>query len=122
MCATVLLKIKATQTVAYFNLLCISICMQSAAVKMLFSIGFIGQKVHMSMDMAMQMKVETSVENRLWANKMTKHVMEINKHLQSQLLDLMQQRLFRPTGTNIEKTTKKKLKVHSPQQQEKQQP
>ncbi|KAF5476578.1 hypothetical protein F2P56_003315 [Juglans regia] len=57
---------------------------------------------------AMQMKVETCIENRMWATRMTKHVMEMNKHLQSRLLDLMQCRLLWPT--EIDSTTSKKTK------------
>lgn len=38
---------------------------------------------------AMQVKVETCMEQRTWATNMTKHVMEMNKHLQCRLLDLM---------------------------------
>lgn len=44
----------------------------------------------------MQMKVESSIANRMWAARMTKHIMEMNRHLQSRLLDLMQCRLFWP--------------------------
>ncbi|KAH7528249.1 hypothetical protein FEM48_Zijuj05G0052500 [Ziziphus jujuba var. spinosa] len=57
---------------------------------------------------AMQMKVETSVEKRMWATKMAKHVMEMNKHLQSRLLDLMQSRLL--WSTEIDSSTPKKRK------------
>ncbi|KAK3040631.1 hypothetical protein RJ639_026952, partial [Escallonia herrerae] len=42
---------------------------------------------------AVQMKVDTAIENRLWATRMTKHVMEMNKHLQTRLLDLVECRL-----------------------------
>ncbi|KAI3885304.1 hypothetical protein MKW98_002696 [Papaver atlanticum] len=42
---------------------------------------------------AIQMKVETNVENRLWATSMTRHMTDMNKHLRSRLLDLMQCRL-----------------------------
>ncbi|XP_057971225.1 protein ROOT INITIATION DEFECTIVE 3-like isoform X2 [Malania oleifera] len=62
----------------------------------------------------MQMEVETSVENRMWATRMTKHVMEMNRHLQSRLLDLMQSRLLLPP--NIDSLTarkRKKLKIES---------
>ncbi|XP_028765047.1 protein ROOT INITIATION DEFECTIVE 3 [Neltuma alba] len=71
---------------------------------------FDGQKVNMPLDMVMQMKVETSIENRVWATKMAKHVMEINKYLQSCLLDLMQQRLLEK---DTKRMTKKKTKVQS---------
>ncbi|XP_054807733.1 protein ROOT INITIATION DEFECTIVE 3-like [Prosopis cineraria] len=69
-----------------------------------------GQKVNMPVDMAMQMKVETSMENRVWATKMAKHVMDINKYLQSCLLDLMQQRLFEK---DTKRMAKKKTRVQS---------
>ncbi|XP_038686277.1 protein ROOT INITIATION DEFECTIVE 3-like [Tripterygium wilfordii] len=67
---------------------------------------------------AMQMKVETTMDNRMWATRMTKHVMEMNKHLQSRLLDMMQCRLYWPTemdssAINSSKK-KKKLQVESP--------
>ena len=58
---------------------------------------------------AMQMKVETCIENRIWATRMTKHVMEMNKHLQSRLLDLMECRLF--WSTQIDSPTSKKRKM-----------
>ncbi|PIA63831.1 hypothetical protein AQUCO_00201277v1 [Aquilegia coerulea] len=45
---------------------------------------------------AIQMKVDTIVERRLWATSMAKHVTEMNKHLRSRLLDLMQSRLSCP--------------------------
>lgn len=63
---------------------------------------------------AMQMKVETCTENRIWATRMTKHVMEMNKHLQSRLLDLMQFRLLWPTEIDSSSSKKrKKLKIES---------
>lgn len=40
---------------------------------------------------------------------MTKHVMEMNKHLQSRLLDLMECRLF--WSTQIDSPTSKKRKM-----------
>ncbi|XP_022994395.1 protein ROOT INITIATION DEFECTIVE 3-like [Cucurbita maxima] len=43
---------------------------------------------------AIQMKVDTRLQSRMWASRMTKQVMEMNNHLQSQLLDMMQTRLF----------------------------
>lgn len=58
---------------------------------------------------AMQVKVETCIENRMWATRMTKHVMEMNKHLQSRLLDLMECRFF--WSTQIESPTSKKRKM-----------
>lgn len=64
---------------------------------------------------ALQMKVETCIENRIWATRMTKHVMEMNKHLQSSLLDLMQCRLLWPTGIDTPTSRKRKmLKIESP--------
>ncbi|XP_059444284.1 protein ROOT INITIATION DEFECTIVE 3-like isoform X1 [Corylus avellana] len=64
---------------------------------------------------AMQMKVETCIENRIWATRMTKHVMEMNKHLQSRLLDLMQCRLLWPTEIDTPSSRKRKmLKIESP--------
>ncbi|XP_024027160.1 protein ROOT INITIATION DEFECTIVE 3 [Morus notabilis] len=57
---------------------------------------------------AMQMKVETSLENRMWAMKMAKHVMEMNRHLQSRLLDLMESRLLWSKETNLPNTKKRK--------------
>ncbi|KAH8486745.1 hypothetical protein H0E87_025665 [Populus deltoides] len=71
---------------------------------------------------AMQMKVETSMDHRTWARRMTNHVMEMNSHLQSRLLDLMQTRLLLATENDSPATGKsKKLKIESPplQQQEK---
>ncbi|RQP00814.1 hypothetical protein POPTR_015G093300v4 [Populus trichocarpa] len=71
---------------------------------------------------AMQMKVETSMDHRTWARRMTNHVMEMNSHLQSRLLDLMQTRLLLATENDSPTTGKsKKLKIESPplQQQEK---
>lgn len=59
---------------------------------------------------AMQMKVETSLEHRIWAMKMAKHVMEMNKHLQSRLLDLMHSRFFW-SRENESHTTKRRKKI-----------
>ncbi|GJT57987.1 root initiation defective 3-like protein [Tanacetum coccineum] len=42
---------------------------------------------------ALQLKVKTNIENRLWIIDMTKRVMEMNDHLQSRLLDLNQHRI-----------------------------
>ncbi|KAI3877050.1 hypothetical protein MKX03_004187 [Papaver bracteatum] len=42
---------------------------------------------------AIQMQVGTNVEKRLWATSMTRHMTDMNKHLRSRLLDLMQCRL-----------------------------
>lgn len=57
---------------------------------------------------ATQMKLETSIEKRMWATRMAKHVMEMNKHLQSRLLDLMQSRFLRSTEIDSPPTTKTK--------------
>ncbi|XP_059638861.1 protein ROOT INITIATION DEFECTIVE 3-like [Cornus florida] len=72
---------------------------------------------------AIQMKVEKSIEGRVWASRMTKHLIKMNKHLQSRLLDLVQCQLLPldscppPTGKG------KKLKVESlPLQEEEQTP
>lgn len=46
------------------------------------------------------MKVETSLERRMWASRMTKQVMDMNNHLQSRVLDMMRIRLFEPTKIN----------------------
>ncbi|KAJ0049020.1 hypothetical protein Pint_15698 [Pistacia integerrima] len=63
---------------------------------------------------AMQMKVETSIDYRTWATRMTKHVMEMNKHLQSRLLDLMQCRLLWSREADSPATrNRKKLKIES---------
>ncbi|XP_062114917.1 protein ROOT INITIATION DEFECTIVE 3-like isoform X2 [Humulus lupulus] len=59
---------------------------------------------------AMQMKVETCIKSRIWALKMTKHVMEMNRHLQTRLLDLMQSRFLRCTETDESHTTKRRKK------------
>ncbi|RDX64740.1 Protein ROOT INITIATION DEFECTIVE 3, partial [Mucuna pruriens] len=69
------------------------------------------QKAYVPVAMTIQMKVETSIENRVWATSMAKHVMVINKQLQSQLLDLIQRRLFCPNNINVRKTSKEKLKI-----------
>ncbi|KAK9066416.1 hypothetical protein SSX86_013738 [Deinandra increscens subsp. villosa] len=42
---------------------------------------------------ALQLKVETNHESKLWINSMAKRVMEINDHLQSRLLDLNKHRI-----------------------------
>ncbi|XP_015581803.1 protein ROOT INITIATION DEFECTIVE 3 isoform X3 [Ricinus communis] len=69
---------------------------------------------------ALQMKAETSIVQRMWATRMTKHVMEMNKHLQSRLLDLMQIRLLWNTEDNeSNRRKKKKLKIETPLEEEK---
>ncbi|VVA21756.1 PREDICTED: WD [Prunus dulcis] len=57
---------------------------------------------------AMQMKLETSLEHRMWATRMAKHVMEMNTHLQTRLLDLMQSGLLRSTSTEMDSPPTKK--------------
>ncbi|XP_065873369.1 protein ROOT INITIATION DEFECTIVE 3-like isoform X2 [Euphorbia lathyris] len=64
---------------------------------------------------ALQMKLETSINHRMWATRMTKHVMEMNKHLQTHLVDLMQTRLLRNTENDSATTRKnKKHKITTP--------
>lgn len=66
------------------------------------------------------MKLETSIENRMWAARMTKHVMEMNKHLQSRLLDLMQNRLLLSSKSTTTRKRKKAMLDNSCIQQEEQ--
>ncbi|XVE56609.1 hypothetical protein DITRI_Ditri04bG0024700 [Diplodiscus trichospermus] len=62
----------------------------------------------------MQMKLEKSIDDRMWVTSMTKHVMEMNKHLQSRLLDLMQSRLLCPCeGDSFPKKKRQKLQTES---------
>ncbi|KAF9599228.1 hypothetical protein IFM89_036354 [Coptis chinensis] len=56
---------------------------------------------------ALQMKVDTSVEKRVWATGMAKDMTDMNKRLQSWLLDLMQSRLSCELGYS---TTEKRRK------------
>ncbi|CAL1389069.1 unnamed protein product [Linum trigynum] len=60
----------------------------------------------------MQMKIETIMGQRMWATQMTNHVMEMNKHLQSRVLDLMQVRLLL-AGNNATSGKNKKLVTES---------
>ncbi|KDP30939.1 hypothetical protein JCGZ_11315 [Jatropha curcas] len=62
---------------------------------------------------ALQIKLETSTDQRMWVTRMTKHVMEINKHLQSHLLDLMQMRLVRNNKDSHTTRKNKKIKIES---------
>ncbi|XP_017972462.1 PREDICTED: protein ROOT INITIATION DEFECTIVE 3 [Theobroma cacao] len=63
----------------------------------------------------MQMKLERSMDDRMWVTSMTKHVMEMNKHLQSRLLDMMQCRLLCPYETDSSpKKKRQKLRTESP--------
>ncbi|XP_006845212.3 protein ROOT INITIATION DEFECTIVE 3 isoform X2 [Amborella trichopoda] len=52
---------------------------------------------------AVQMRVETMVEQRLWAAAMTKQLTTMNKHLQSRLLDLAQGRLLDDSNSTTRK-------------------
>ncbi|XP_047150144.1 protein ROOT INITIATION DEFECTIVE 3-like [Vigna umbellata] len=69
------------------------------------------QKVDVPTITTLQMRVEASVKNHVWATNMTKHVMVINKQLKSTLLGMMQHRLFRPNNINLQKTNRKKPKI-----------
>ncbi|KAK7291561.1 hypothetical protein RIF29_06803 [Crotalaria pallida] len=81
------------------------------------------QKADLPMTMTMQMKVETNIEQRMWAVKMAKHIMGINKQLKSQLLGMIQRRLFCSNKNNLKKTNRKRLKLQSiVQEEEDQQP
>lgn len=72
---------------------------------------------------AMQMKLETCIESRMWATRMTKHVMAMNKNLQSRLLDLMQSRLLWSMETGLPPYKKiKRFLVDSSQLEEEDQP
>ena len=66
------------------------------------------------------MKLETSIENRMWTTRMTKHVMEMSKHLQSRLLDLMQNRLLLSADSTATKKRKKTMlessRIHEDEQ------
>ena len=66
------------------------------------------------------MKLETSIENRMWAARMTKHVMEMNKHLQSRLLDLMQNRLLLSADSTAARKRKRAMLESSRIQEEEQ--
>lgn len=70
-------------------------------------IDFEGEKTPDSI----QMKVDTSIENRVWATKMTKRMMEMNKHLQSRLLDLAECRLIEPAESKSSAQEQKKKKA-----------
>ncbi|GFZ17417.1 hypothetical protein Acr_26g0006870 [Actinidia rufa] len=59
---------------------------------------------------SMQMKAETSIESQAWATRMTKHVMQMNKHLQSRLLDMMQRRLLQQPPNASSTTNNRKRK------------
>ncbi|PSR89544.1 Protein ROOT INITIATION DEFECTIVE like [Actinidia chinensis var. chinensis] len=59
---------------------------------------------------SMQMKAETSIESQAWATRMTRHVMQMNKHLQSRLLDMMQRRLLQQPPNASSTTNNRKRK------------
>ncbi|CAL5361867.1 unnamed protein product [Camellia sinensis] len=59
----------------------------------------------------MEMMVETRLESEAWATRMRKHVMEMNKHLQSRLLDMMQCRLLQQPSNVSLTTVKRKRKI-----------
>jgi len=69
------------------------------------------QKVNVPTITTLQMRVEASAKNHIWATSMTKHVMVINNQLKSQLLDMMQHRLFLSNNTNLQKTSRKKPNI-----------
>ncbi|KAI7986564.1 hypothetical protein LOK49_LG14G01139 [Camellia lanceoleosa] len=60
---------------------------------------------------AMEMMVETRLESEAWATRMGKHVMEMNKHLQSRLLDMMQCRLLQQPSNVSLTTIRRKRKI-----------
>ncbi|OMO84068.1 hypothetical protein CCACVL1_11024 [Corchorus capsularis] len=65
--------------------------------------------------LTMQLKVEKSIDERKWVTSMTKHVMEMNKHLQSRLLDMVQWRLLcRPTPIETDSSSSPKKKRQKP--------
>ncbi|XP_064955585.1 protein ROOT INITIATION DEFECTIVE 3-like [Musa acuminata AAA Group] len=60
---------------------------------------------------ALEMKVVAAVENRLWTSTVTKHMITINKHLQTRLLDMIQRRLCDNSELAHASTKKSKTKV-----------
>ncbi|CAL5444439.1 unnamed protein product [Camellia sinensis] len=60
---------------------------------------------------AMEMMVETRLESEAWATRMGKHVMEMNKHLQSRLLDMIQCRLLQQPSNVGLTTVRRKRKI-----------
>ncbi|XP_050377623.1 protein ROOT INITIATION DEFECTIVE 3-like [Argentina anserina] len=70
---------------------------------------------------SMEIKLEQSLAERTWATTMANHVMDMNRHLQSQLLDLMQSRFLLSKSTEMDSPPTKKRKIsmsESPQLQE----
>lgn len=60
---------------------------------------------------ALEMKVVAAVENRLRTSTVTKHMITINKHLQTRLLDMIQRRLCDNSELARASTKKSKTKV-----------
>ncbi|KAL3512573.1 hypothetical protein ACH5RR_025290 [Cinchona calisaya] len=50
---------------------------------------------------ALQMKIETNIENQMWAINMTKDTMKMNKCLQSSFLDFVHDRLLQPLDSKL---------------------
>lgn len=67
----------------------------------------------MSTPAAMQMKVERSMHDRMRATSATRHVLEMNTHLQSRLLNLMQCRLLWSNETGPSTESKRKMPVRN---------
>lgn len=61
---------------------------------------------------AVQMKVETSVENRMWATSMIKHLIKVNKSLRSKFLDMVQSRLY-PKSADVKAKKRRRLDVEN---------
>jgi pre-rRNA-processing protein IPI3 len=61
---------------------------------------------------AVQMKVETSVENRMWATSMIKHLIKVNKSLRSKFLDMVQSRLY-PKSDDVKAKKRRRLDVEN---------
>ncbi|KAL6996992.1 hypothetical protein U1Q18_007116 [Sarracenia purpurea var. burkii] len=59
---------------------------------------------------AIQMMAETSVESRAQAMRMTRHVVQMSKHLQSRLLDMMECRLLQQQQPLV--VARKRKKTH----------
>ena len=68
-----------------------------------------GQKEHTPA--SMEMKLEQSLEERMWATRMANHVMDMNRHLQSRLLDLMQSNFLLSRSTEMDSPPRKKRKT-----------
>lgn len=68
-----------------------------------------GQKEHTPA--SMEMKLEQRLEHRTWATRMAKHVMDMNRHMQSRLLDLMQSGFLWSRSTEMDSPSTKKRKT-----------